>query len=257
MRRLVLVILLFGVFAASLQAQKRLPKRNLDQVEAELAAARDSLRIAESSRDSLMVLLSQGDTIRVLFAKELMNRYGCYPQSSLATMNQRTIDSLSFLGNRVASPEVLPFLMALDSVSYRLRIYQEGVSVLDHDYDSIAVKKVLSEFESIIPQCPTRQQEEFLSLSERVGLYQRAVSRMKRIAIWMQRALKVFRNTEDASVENARGAAEFVFSDREYDYQEYISKIPYLTRLYEAYKKAILEAPLQVGPEEVHLLSYE
>ena len=41
------------------------------------------------------------------------------------------------------------------------------------------------------------------------------------------------------------------------EYKDYISKVPYMDRLYNDYMKAILETPLQAGPEEAKLLGYE
>lgn len=254
-RMLLLFLLCFPFWSAHAQKEKDL-KRNVARLEQELTQARDSLQQALDQCFSLSEQLERLDTLRKWAIRSMLEEYGDYPSLPFSEVTPAILDSLRYMGRHLSAPETDLLLSNLDTLERHLSVYRAGCAVLEQDYNPAALDSVAVLIGRASASCPSAQQGELVDLENRMRLYPTAVERAKIVAEWMDMTLKEFRDKgEDA--ETAVGLARSIFKDQDPEYQDFISKVPYMDRLYKAYMKAILETPLQIGPEERQLLSYE
>lgn len=254
-RFLILFLVCFPFWSAHAQKGKN-QKRDVKTVEQELTQARDSLRQALDRCLILSGQLEQLDTLRKWAVRSMLHEYGQYPSVPFGQVNPDIMDSLRYMGTHLSMPDIDRFLAELDTLERHREIYQAGWNVLEQDYDSVALDSISALIGGIMPNCPQAQQEELEDILKRIRIYPTAIKRAKIVAEWMADTLKDLRS-ERGSADTAVGLARSIFRDQDPEYKDYISKIPYMDRLYNDYMKAILETPLQAGPEEAKLLGYE
>lgn len=257
MKRRLLLIVLASFMVLPLAAQKG-GKRDVKQLEAELSSTRDSLAIALQECNLLVGKLSALDTLRSLAGRSMLQEFSSYSSRAFADIDSAVVDSLQYIGKRLLIPEVDALLADLDTAMRHSVVYRMGYHLLEMEYDKEALDSALTVIGGIKERCSALQQAELEDIAKRMALYPTAMERAFVVAEWMEDTLKDIRaEGNPASVPNAVALANSIFNNQEYEYQTFIAKVPYMDRLYKAYKKAILENPLQVGPEEQQLLTYK
>ena len=253
---LLMLFLLFVPLYSAFGQKGKAKKRDVNTVEKELVSARDSLKRSQDQCVQLLDQVEKLDTLRKLSARSMLGEFSHYPSLSFALVDDEVLDSLRYLGSRLSLPETDRLLAGLDTLEHHLSVYRTGWEVLDQDYDSVALDSVSVLISKIMGNCSEVQQVELEDILNRIRIYPTAIERAKIVAEWMANSLKDLR-AESQGVDTAVGLARSIFKNQDPEYREYISKVPYMDRLYNDYMKAILETPLQAGPQENQLLSYD
>lgn len=207
--------------------------------------------------DNLKSQIEGFSAVRNWMEKHLMENYNDYHAKSFSELDTCLIDSLINIGRSVQYAKLDTLIHGLDEAKKRLRQYVAYNSLIEIEYDSIAIDSAQKHIDSILIQCSDIQKEEFNALLGKLKLEYVAITELYNIVYEIAYRAKRYRDEEEPDAYRAMRTAEDLLKRNSWKYRDYISKIPYTDSLYLNYKKAILEKPLEVSEYEQKILSFE